>query len=129
MTRKVIHLEEEIMKVKVNSKITEMNEPFKDTSDHTNSSPVSKNESLSAGIDKSIESNKDKFKCDKCDYKCKKEVTLKKHMNIKHDDQQCKVYSKTFVSTIDLLQHIAKEHSSNDMTHMSSNESHNPDKV
>ena len=26
----------------------------------------------------------DNFKCDQCDYFCKKEVTLKKHMNTKH---------------------------------------------
>ena len=41
MTCKEIHLEEEIIKVKVNSKNTQMNEPFKDTSDYTNSTPVS----------------------------------------------------------------------------------------
>ena len=34
-----------------------------------------------------------------------------------------------FVSTIDLLQHIAKEHSSNEMTHMNNTESQNPDNV
>ena len=39
MTRKVIHLEEEIMKVNVNSKNTQMNEPFKDTYDYRNYTP------------------------------------------------------------------------------------------
>ena len=38
---------------------------------------------------KSIESKKDKFKCEKCEYQCKKESTLRKHTNTKHVDQEC----------------------------------------
>ena len=41
----------------------------------------------------------------------KKEVTLKKHINTRHEDQQCKLCSKNLASTIELLQHMAKEHS------------------
>ena len=40
---------------------------------------------------KSKVSMKDQFKCEKCDYTCKMEETLKKHTNTKHADQQCKV--------------------------------------
>ena len=53
MTRKVIHLEEENLKVKVNRKNTQMNEPFEDTSDYKNSTPISKNKNLKACIEKS----------------------------------------------------------------------------
>ena len=77
ITCKVLYLEEKIVKVKVNSKTTQMNEPFKDTSDCKNSTPVSKKEHITAGIEKSSESKKELFKCEKCEYKCKKEVTLK----------------------------------------------------
>ena len=31
-------------------------------------------------------------------------------MNSKHEPQKCKVCSKSFSSTVELLQHIAKEH-------------------
>ena len=36
------------------------------------------------------------FHCEKCAYKSKKEVTLNKHMNTKHQDQKCKVCYFTF---------------------------------
>ena len=62
------------------------------------------------GDTKSKESKNDQYKCEKCDYKCKRETTLLKHMNSKHEPQECKVCSKSFSSTVKLLQHIAKEH-------------------
>ena len=43
--------------------------------------------------------------------------------------QQCKVCSKTLVSTIELLQHIAKEHSSNEETNTNRTESQDPEKI
>ena len=106
-----------------------MNEPFKDTSDYMNSTPVSIKEHITAVIEKSSESKKELFKCEKCEYKCKKQVTLKKHMHTKHEAQHCKVCSQMFVSTTDLLQHIVKEHSSNEMTHKNNTESQNQDNV
>ena len=36
-------------------------------------------------------SKKDQLKCEKCDYTCKMEETLKKHNNTKHAEQQSKV--------------------------------------
>ena len=38
---------------------------------------------------------------------------MKKHVNTKHVEQFCKVCNKGFKSPIEVLQHAAKEHSSN----------------
>ena len=59
---------------------------------------------------KSKESKKDQYKCEKCDNKCKREDTLLKHINSKHEPEKCNICSKSFPSTVELLQHIAKEH-------------------
>ena len=93
-------------------KILKNYEPFKDSSYFENSTPVSAKQKLSDVETKSFESNKDKFKCVKCEYKCKKESTLKKHINTKHIDQECKVCMMKLGSSMELLQHIAIEHSS-----------------
>ena len=69
--------------------------------------PVSENKVLA-------EPKKDQLKCEKCDYKCKKEGPLFKHMNSKKEPQECKVCFKSFLLTVELLQHIAKEHNSNE---------------
>ena len=37
---------------------------------------------------------KDKVKCEECEYKCKKESTLRKQMNTKHGDKECKENTK-----------------------------------
>ena len=113
MTRKVLSLEEEITKIKENSEKNDEKEPFKDTHEYKSSTPVSEKKNL-AGVDKKSKvCKKDQFKCEKCDYTCNKEGTLKKHTNTKHADQQCKVCSQKCSSPIELLHHIAKEHSSN----------------
>ena len=112
MTRKVIFLEEEVIKIKEGSKDIKNYEPFKDSSDFKNSTPVSAKQKLPDVETKSFESNKDKFKCVKCEYKCKKESTLKKHINTKHIEQECKVCMMKLGSSMELLQHIAIEHSS-----------------
>ena len=100
-----------------------MNEPFKDTSDFTNSTPVATKKSPTVVDDKSKESKKDQFKCEKCDFRCKKEGTLTTHINTKHAAQQCKICSQTLVSAIELLQHITKEHNSNEETNINISES------
>ena len=84
MSHKVLYLEEEIVKIKKESKKNEnkdLEEPFKDISDFLNSTPVSAKQKLSVVENKVIESKNVKFKCEKCDYKCKKESTLTKHKN------------------------------------------------
>ena len=110
MSRKIIHLEEEIISVKASNHKACLNEPFKDTLEFKNSTPVSEKKVLAVGDTKSKKSKKDQYKCEKCDYKCKREETLLKHMNLKHEHQECKICSKSFSSTVELLQHIAKEH-------------------
>ena len=95
------------------NKNNDSKEPFKDDSDFKCSSPVSGQNKTTVVEHKSKDSKKVHFKCDKCDYNCKKKVTLKRHINTKHEVQQCKVCSKKLVSTTELLQHIAQEHSIN----------------
>ena len=53
MSRKVIHLEEEIISVKASSHKACMNEPFKDTLEFKNSTPISKTKVLAVGDTKS----------------------------------------------------------------------------
>ena len=53
------------------------------------------------------------FKCDICGASFKKEVTLKKHINTKHGNQNCKVCNKVFKTSMEILEHVAKEHSEN----------------
>ena len=50
------------------------------------------------------------LKCEICDYSCKKINMLKKHMNMKHADNKCKVCDKSFPNSMDTLVHTAKEH-------------------
>ena len=90
MSRKVLNLEEEIVKIKKDSKENEnkdLEEPFKDISNFLNSTPVSAKQKLSVVEKKVIESRKEKFKGGNCDYKCQKESTLTKHINTKDMDQ------------------------------------------
>ena len=85
MSRKVIHLEEEVVKMKEDSKENkknELKEPFKTASDFLNSKPVNANEKPSVVETKSKESKKYKFKCEKCEYKWKKRFSFKEtHRN------------------------------------------------
>lgn len=54
--------------------------------------------------------NSKEFKCKMCDYSCEKDSTLKKHMNSKHTKQKCKQCDKEFRTSMELLNHVAKEH-------------------
>ena len=58
-------------------------------------------------------SHKASFKCDVCGNTFKKETTLRKHVNTKHQEQNCKVCNAKFQTTMDVLQHVAEEHSNN----------------
>ena len=55
-SRKVIHLEEEIISVNASSHKAYLNEPFKDTLEFKNSTPVSEKKVLAVGDTKSKES-------------------------------------------------------------------------
>ena len=50
--------------------------------------------------------------CELCDYKCKHNRTMKKHMNMKHSNEMeiCKECQEVFKSAIELLKHIADNH-------------------
>ena len=50
------------------------------------------------------------FKCDNCEYVCKKLMTLNKHKNTNHIDQKCKGCDKEFSTAMELTNQIAKEH-------------------
>ena len=64
-----------------------------------------------------IEIKKDKgkpnndLKCKMCDYSCKKINSMRKHMNMKHVVQKCKICYKAFPNSIDALVHTAEYHS------------------
>ena len=75
------------------------------------STTVSVKQKLPDVENKYVDSKKNKNKCEKCEYTCQKESTLTRHVDTKHKDQECKVCLMKLGSTIELLQHIAKEHS------------------
>ena len=53
------------------------------------------------------------FNCDQCDYKCKKETTLKKHIHTKHTQHICKRCNGKFKTSMELVMHVATEHNGN----------------
>ena len=46
----------------------------------------------------------------KCNYKCKKEVSMKKHMLTNHEDQQCKECQEKLSTFMELLKNVAIHH-------------------
>ena len=56
---------------------------------------------------------KDVLKCEICNYKCKKEKAMKKHVNAKHIEQKCRTCDKVFPSKMEVIMHTASEHSNN----------------
>ena len=57
---------------------------------------------------------KEIYKCEDCDYTCKKFTTLCKHKNTKHIGHNCKVCGKNLTNSMALLQHVAIEHNEED---------------
>ena len=65
-----------------------------------------------------VDENKDKekkvnatdFKCETCEYKCKKKSTLLKHIQLKHCEQKCKICGKKFKESMELVSHVAEDH-------------------
>ena len=56
--------------------------------------------------------NKDEmFNCKQCNYSCKKEITLEKHIVNNHEDPQCKECKEIFSNFIILLKHVSTHHS------------------
>ena len=94
-----------------NNKDKDLEEQFKDTSEFKISTPVSEKQKLLDVETKCFKSKKNKIKCKKCECTCQKESTLTKHINTKHMNQDCNVCLLKLGSTMELLQHKAKEHS------------------
>ena len=59
---------------------------------------------------KKVEKKEEFFKCEKCDYKVKKEATLKKHIITKHEVNVCKECNEKVSTFMELLKHVAKNH-------------------
>ena len=59
------------------------------------------------------------FKCNFCGARYKKEITLKKHLNRKHDNKKFKVCHKVFKASMEVLEHVPKEHSKNVVANIS----------
>ena len=62
---------------------------------------------------------KPQFKCDACGAIFKKEITLKKHYNTKQEEQNYKVWNVMFKSSMEVLQHVTKEHNDNIIANIS----------
>ena len=57
------------------------------------------------------ENKKNVLTCSKCEYVTKKKVFLKKHYNTKHQDHICKECKEKFQTFMELLKHVADQHS------------------
>ena len=79
------------------------------------SSPKVKNTILNKTIkrdkEQKSELTEDLYSCSMCEYKAKKEATLKKHIITKHKDHVCKECNDKLSSFMELLKHVAKYHS------------------
>ena len=53
------------------------------------------------------------YHCKESIYQCKKEVTLKKHINTKHTKKKCKVCDQDFETSIEMSKHVSEKHESN----------------
>ena len=90
-----------------NTKVTADIKAQKDIVEESNVTKESKEKSESDKEESFLE-------CKLGDYKCKKDTTLKKHTNTRHQEYNCKVCDKKVSNLIELLQHTAKEHSEAD---------------
>ena len=130
LTRKVLELEKEIKDKKKKDTSRETFKGFghdgkgievKDVTTDKNfkpkicSSPKEKEEASKVKVKqdkmKKIERKEVFFTCDNCDFKSKKEEHLKKHKITKHEDSVCQVCKEKFKSFMELLKHVAKNHS------------------
>ena len=55
--------------------------------------------------------NTDLISCDRCEYQCKRETTLNKRKNLKHEEQVSKVSGHKSPKMLDMLKHVADIHS------------------
>ena len=120
MTRKVLNLEEEIVKIKKDGvggagKVKErVSEVMKGKSEDKGFKPKRSSTPKDKDVVKKAtqtEHEKDVLSCSKCEYVTKKEVFLKKHNNTKHQDHICKECKEKFQTFMELLKHVADQHS------------------
>ena len=138
MAKNIIHLETKLKESKIN-KVNiegEQEEPSSNTIKQNNKIieesknleahndiigkevPVEKLQNSSGGDQSDgqhLEKNKDETpeiicQCKECAYTCKKEVTMKKHVNTKHTKQKCKVCDLEFETSIPVLKHVTEKH-------------------
>ena len=104
MQRKVVEENDESTKVKEKEidKVNEFSVHFDDIKDAC-STPKEKEEK-----DETDNEPYSKIKCTICNYVCKKETTLKKHITAKHEEHQCKKCNVNLSSFMELLKHIAR---------------------
>ena len=50
------------------------------------------------------------FNCNNCNYECKKEKRLKKHIITKHEYHMCKECEENLPTFLDFIKHIAEHH-------------------
>jgi hypothetical protein len=108
LTRKVLSLENEmeVMKKKVETNKRVDNEKFLEkVSDIKHSTPKVMKEK-----EKTDNSEEDMLYCKDCNYKCKKELSLKKHMVTKHESHKCKECKQELSTFMELLKHVARHH-------------------
>ena len=85
-------------KVKTDKKVE--NEKCLEKGKHSTSKVMKEKENID-------DSKEDMLYCKECNYKCKKELSLKKHMVTKYESHKCKEELPTFM---ELLKHVAKHH-------------------
>ena len=87
-------------------------------SESNNTKESEKTEGTEQKEDKKINDEKSSQKllaCNMCEYKCKRETTLNKHKNKKHEERKCKVCKRISPTVIDMLQHVADKHNNKNM--------------
>ena len=115
LTRKVLWLENEVKERKnktetekeeiIENCFTQENSVDPDETKCTSSTPKELKEKVGKG-----NSKENLLACRECNYKCKKEITLNKHMLSNHSDHICKECQEKFPSFMELLKHVAKHH-------------------
>ena len=117
LTRTVLCLKDEIkdMKNKSDKGEEEINENPKSEESSFNhneikhSSSTPKEKDVKEKVHK-VKSKEELLYCKECDYKCKKEIYLKKHMLSTHGDHTCNECKEKLTTFMELLKHVAKHH-------------------
>ena len=113
LTRKVLSLENEIeaMKNKVKTDKKVENEKYLEKESSFNISDIKHSTpKVLKEKEKTDGSKEGMINCKECSYKCKKELSLKKHMVTKHESHKCKECKEELSTFMELLKHVAQHH-------------------